>query len=306
MKKTIVENPDFLAYIEPYRKYLQTKGYAENTVKSSGWLIREFFEHLEKEGIGNIHAVERSDIEFFMQKLSERENQNYPGKGLAPGHLSKYWQVLVNFDKYLRDTLQGQLCMPLNRSISHIRKKIDVITEDEIQALYRACDESDPLGIRDRAMLALYYGCGLRRKEGLSLDVDDLHLEQGLVHVRAGKGRKERYVPMTRKVRSDLTLYVYQGRPYLLRKDKETPALLLSERGYRPSGETIDLRLKKLQQLTDETALQAKNISLHILRHSIATHLLERGMNLKRIAQFLGHKVLDSTQYYTHYTHGKI
>lgn len=306
MKKTIVNRPDLLAHIEPYRKYLKTRSYAETTVKSSGNLIREFFAHLEKEAVAGIHSVQRSDITAFMQKLAGRENQNHPGKGLSPAHLAKYWQALVNFDKYLQDTLQGQLCMPLERNIPQTRKQADILTEAEIRALYRACETGHPLGLRDRAVLALYYGCGLRRREGLCLDTGDLHFERSLIHVRAGKGRRERLVPMTRKVKNDLTLYLYQGRPYLLRKNRETPAFLLSERGCRPSGETIDLRLKRLQQMTEENTLQAKNVSLHILRHSIATHLLQRGMNLKRIARFLGHKVLDSTQHYTHYSHGKL
>lgn len=302
----MINRADLLAHIAPYRKYLKTKGYADTTVKSSGNLIREFFAHLEKEGIASVHAVERSDIEAFMQKLAGRENQNQPGKGLEPGSLAKYWQVLVNFDKYLQDTLQGQLCMPLSRNISLVRKQTGILTEAEIRALYGACEMSNPLGLRDRAVLALYYGCGLRRKEGLCLDVNDLHFAHSLIHVRAGKGRRERQVPMTRQVKNDLTRYLYQGRPYLVRKNRPTPALLLSERGCRPSGETIDLRLKKLQQISQMPSLQAKNISLHLLRHSIATHLLQRGMNLKRIARFLGHEALNSTQHYTHYSHGKL
>lgn len=306
MKKTMINRADLLAHIAPYRKYLKTKGYAPSTVRSGGNLIREFFAHLEKEGIASIHSVERSDIGAFMQKLTKRENQNDPGKGLAPGSLAKYWQVLVNFDKYLQDTLQGRLCMPLSRSISLVRKETNILTEAEIHALYGACATDTPLGLRDRAVLALYYGCGLRRKEGLCVDINDLHFAQNLIHVRAGKGRRERQVPMTRQVKNDLTLYLYQGRPYLLRKGREVAAFLLSERGYRPSGETIDLRLKKLQQCSQMPSLQAKNVSLHLLRHSIASHLLQRGMNLKRIARFLGHEALNSTQHYTHYSHGKL
>jgi integrase/recombinase XerD len=319
MKNTPIHNPIYQNHVEQYGSYLQTMGYATKTVTGSQWLVLEFLAYLETNLIDKIEAIQRTDIESFMESLATRPSQRKDSVNglLSLAHRSKYWQAIANFDKYLRHTEQGKLTMPLHRNLPQTRKKIEVLSEQEIRTLYESCDLSHPLGIRDRAILALFYGCGLRRKEGMSLEVKDIKLDHKLIHVRAGKGRKERYVPMSKAVRSDLNLYLYQGRPFLqnaaqLNADKEVvgrhsvTALLLSEKGTQANSETIAKRLQRMPQNTDDETLKNKRITLHLLRHSIATHLLEKGMNIKRIAQFLGHSQLESTQYYTHYTHGKL
>jgi len=168
--------------------------------------------------------------------------------------------------------------------------------------LYHAA-ENTPYGIRDKAMLGIYYGCGLRRNEGLQLDLNDILFERALVYVRAGKNYTERYVPIQEQVLQDLSQYLQQARPGLLVKTTTQPALFVSQRGDRPDAQSLYLRLKKLQQDAGEASLQNKTIGLHTLRHSIATHLLMQGMKLERIAQFLGHKSIESTQIYTHLAH---
>ena len=152
-------------------------------------------------------------------------------------------------------------------------------------------------------MLSIYYGCGLRRNEGLQLDMNDILFDRALVYVRAGKNYTERYVPANGQVLQDISQYMQQARPaFLLENDKE-PALFISQRGQRPDSQSLFFRLKKLQMDTNEASLQNKNIGLHTLRHSIATHLLMGGMKLERIAQFLGHKSIESTQIYAHLAH---
>jgi site-specific recombinase XerD len=169
----------------------------------------------------------------------------------------------------------------------------DIFTKAEIKALYEAIG-IDTLGLRDRAMLAVYYGCGLRRSEGLNLDVKDVLLDRNLLYVRKGKNYTERYVPMTAAVKEDLKEYIECARPMLVKTS--THALFLSQNGTRVIGETM---LERLHQLKEKAGI-GKDAALHSLRHSIATHLLQSGMELEKIKQFLGHSSLESTQIYTH------
>jgi len=152
-------------------------------------------------------------------------------------------------------------------------------------------------------MLSLFYGCGLRKSEGIGLNVDDILLERGLVYVRHGKNYQERYVPMSPAVIQHLQGYLREGRQVLLAQGgygKDGDALLLSERGKRVSEALLPYRLRVLCRQTGDQQLMARQISLHSLRHSIATHLLQQGMKLAQIARFLGHASLESTQIYTH------
>lgn len=153
--------------------------------------------------------------------------------------------------------------------------------------------------MRDRAILTIFYGCGLRRNEGYHLDLSDIDFDREILQVRKGKNYKERFVPFNKTSSKYLQDYVYDGRPILV-KDSQENALFISQRGGRMQSQSIALRLKILQQRSDNLELQEKNVRLHVLRHSIATHLLQNGMSLENIARFLGHTSLESTQVYTH------
>ena len=142
-------------------------------------------------------------------------------------------------------------------------------------------------------MLAIYYGCGLRRNEGVGLDIKDVLTERALLHVRKGKNYKERYVPMTEQVKTDLQHYIELAR---YTQDHSTHALLVSKKRTRITGGTLAKRFKQLLV----AAQIHKPATLHTLRHSIATHLLEGGMRLHHISRFLGHSSLSSTQIYVH------
>ncbi|MBN2661132.1 MAG: tyrosine-type recombinase/integrase [Tannerellaceae bacterium] len=168
-----------------------------------------------------------------------------------------------------------------------------IFTRAEIKALYNACD-GDVLGIRDKAMLAVYYGCGLRRNEGVNLDTGDILPGKNLLFVRKGKNYKERYVPLTEAVKEDILNYLDFARQILIKK--QTNALFLNSSGDRITASMLAERLKKLKC----KAGIDKVAGLHTLRHSIATHLLQSGMKLAQIKRFLGHSSLESTQIYTH------
>ena len=169
-----------------------------------------------------------------------------------------------------------------------------VLTVEEVKQLYHAIDET-PFGIRDRAMLAVYYGCGLRKSEGINLELSDVLFDRKLLYVRKAKNNHERYVPITTANIKAIEQYVYNARPLLIGEQSNETALFISERGRRSDRHTLYLRVKRLVEKAGIT----KDIGMHTLRHSIATHLLSAGMELENIALFLGHKSLDSTQIYT-------
>jgi integrase/recombinase XerD len=148
-------------------------------------------------------------------------------------------------------------------------------------------------------MLTIFYGCGLRRNEGYHLDLSDINFDRQIVHVRKGKAYKERFVPFNKTNSQYLQDYIYDSRPKLV-KDGKQNALFISQRGIRMQAQSMALRLKILQQRSDNLELQEKDVRLHVLRHSIATHLLQNGMPLEKISRFLGHSSLESTQVYTH------
>jgi integrase/recombinase XerD len=179
------------------------------------------------------------------------------------------------------------------------------LTQEEIKELYKVTygynenTNLEPINARDRAMLTVFYGCGLRRNEGYHLDVSDINFDRQILHVRKGKAYKERFVPFNKTNSDYLQEYVYDARPQLIKSGKEE-ALFISQRGKRMGGQTMALRLKTLQQRSDDLGLQQKDVRLHVLRHSIATHLLQNGMSLENIGRFLGHSSLESTQIYTH------
>ena len=149
-------------------------------------------------------------------------------------------------------------------------------------------------------MLTVYYGCGLRRGEGVKLERDDIFFDRKLLHVRHGKGYRERFVPISKTGILHLQNYLYDARPPLLRGTAGHERLFVGENGKPLTGSGMSMRLDLLVSRTENPELIAKAPSLHKLRHSIATHLLANGMSPERIKDFLGHRSLESTQIYTH------
>jgi site-specific recombinase XerD len=208
-------------------------------------------------------------------------------------------QVVRKFSRYLTES--GQEGFAVKQRISgKAENSKSILTTGEIGKLYDAVSD-DALGLRDKAMLSLYYGCGLRKSEGIHINMRDILLEKDLLYVRKGKGYRERYVPVTGHNKTDLENYIRYARPYLVSAKKEE-ALLLNINGGRLSGA---MAYERLQKLRTQARLN-KAAGLHTLRHSIASHLLHSGMKLEQIQCFLGHSSLESTQIYTHLKHEQV
>lgn len=296
MKRLNIQTPEFTRLETAFKKWLRTLNFERSTVYYNPVRVREFFHWLEQQGINTITGITKPLVLKYFDYLKERRNRTKNGK-LSKNTLRTHQQSLRRFTRYLRET--GQDSFEVDIKIQGSARNIKTIfSKEEIKSLQMACD-SDVLGMRDKAMLAVYYGCGLRRNEGLNLDVNDILFDKDLVYVRKGKNYRERYVPIAGAVKEELQNYIDYARPTLLK----TPVkgLFLTVKGNRLGSNGMAERLQGLK----EKAEINKDAGLHALRHSIATHLLQSGMELEKIKRFLGHSSLESTQIYTHIKNGQ-
>jgi integrase/recombinase XerD len=274
-----------------FKEWLKLLNFEPSTVKYAPLKAREFFGWLEGQQIHETESVNKRVIVNYFDYLETRQNRKKGGK-LSRNYLRSHITALRKLSRYLRETGQSSFEVDIKLP-GTTQDSITIFTKEEIQDLYNTCD-TDVLGMRDRAMLSVYYGCGLRRNEGVSLNTNDILLDKNLVYVRKGKNYKERYVPMSAGVKEELQHYLDYIRPVLVQSP--TKALFLSLYGKRLGSNSIADRLQHLKEKAGIT----KEAGLHTLRHSIATHLLQSGMELEMIKRFLGHSSLESTQIYTH------
>ena len=291
-------NVQFIRLVESYKEWLATLGYARSTVTGSPRYVSAFFYYLELKKIFTLSEITNPVIKDYFIYLSARKNQNKAGT-LSLNSLRSNLGALRRFGKYLRETEQGNLEISVQLPESKIQVK-EILSREEISLLYQSTDQSI-LGMRDKAMLSVYYGCGLRRNEGINLNTSDILPERNKIIVRKGKGNKERIIPITGAVKSDLESYMNYARPVLVERNPKEEAFFISRSGTRISGNMLYERLKRLK----EKAGINKDSGLHTLRHSIATHLLQDGMAIDYVSQFLGHSSLESTQIYTSLAYGK-
>ena len=312
MKRLIVKSTAFIYIEKSFKEWLDVLGYAEQTVYSMPNYVRGLLHFIEQKGHTEIKQITRDLIkEYYYSHLKNRANLK-KGGALSNNHLNKHLQALYKFCDYLRQS--GRLIIPaLNITWEERdRGKITVLTEEEIKQLYKACElyiqgtqHRKPnwfypaMALRDKAMLTIYYGCGLRRNEGLHIELNDIFWDKQLLYVSKGKNNKERFVPISKAGLKHLENYLYDARPLLIKDNKEE-LFFINERGKPMQGQMMLLRLDQLVTRTENITLQEKEIGLHTLRHSIATHLLSNGMKLEKIKDFLGHSSLESTQIYTH------
>jgi len=275
-----------------FKAWLQLLGYADSSVYNLPRHVQEFLHYQEQQGKSSLQQLAAGDATAFIDMLQLRIGIR-TGRGYSSAHINKYIQALQLFNRYVRDTGKTGIGFSLER-LEDNRSKPAWLRVGEVQGLYRVTDDS-ALGIRDHAMLAVFYGCGLRLNEGASLEVSDVLRERGLLYVRKGKGYKERYVPVSGRGYELLQFYIDHGRPQLLQSATEM-LFIGANKGIGLTKQSLYIRIK---QLAKKAGIM-KNIGPHTLRHSIATHLLQNGMELEQIQEFLGHGQLDSTQIYTH------
>jgi len=271
-----------------FEKWLITLGYVKGTIKARKRHVKRFLDFIAQHKIKDLTEINIQTLQQYQEAIEKLP--------LSVSSLSQHIGALKLFDSYLLAYERPPIIQTHFKKYIHTTSEISILSQKEIQQLYLQTDHS-LLGYRDRALLAIYYGCGLRASEGKNLELNDLDFTKKLLQVRKSKTKTPRYVPMSEKVIHDLKEYIDYSRKLILKV--ESTHLLVHGNGQYKHTTSLYNRVNYLL----EKAHINKKIGLHSLRHSIATHLLENGMNLESISQFLGHESLETTQLYTHLKH---
>jgi integrase/recombinase XerD len=261
------------------------KGLAPNTLLSYSRDLRKLLDFLKKNRLVWTSADEEVLVRFVHQESRA---------GLSARSMARLISALKSFFKFsvLSGFVKSNPAARLSTPSTWLALP-KTLTIDEVEALLGAPDEKEPLGLRDRAMLEVLYGAGLRVSELVTLKPEDVNLDDGFLICR-GKGGKERIVPLGRAACAFVGRYLAEVRPLCAKG--APPLLFLTRRG---KGFTRQGFWKALRQYAVKAGL-AGRISPHILRHSFATHLLERGADLRAVQIMLGHSQITTTQIYTH------
>ena len=265
------------------------KGLSKNTIEAYGHNLNRFLNHLQKKGIQQIEKVDKLDVKAFLLSLKKQ--------GLSAKTIVRNLVALRTFFKFF--TQEGILeANPVEEIESPKMAKTlpQILSLNEVEQLLEQPDPQTPLGVRDRAMLELLYATGMRVSELTRLPMNQVNLEGGYV-LLYGKGSKERLVPLGREAIQWVTQYLRTAREKL-GKGKESPFLFISRSGKKLSRQRFWKNLKSYGQ----KAGIRKRITPHLLRHSFASHLLERGADLRSVQMMLGHVDISTTQIYTHVT----
>ncbi len=301
MKKLKLQNESFKHLLMSFKDWLDILGYAESTVYQLPIHLQEFFYYVEKQHINQLTNITTETIKNYYRELQQRTNERTSGS-LSKSYLNKHQQALKKFKEYLQNHNYNNFNIHLKSETNPTEEKLNILTQEEAKALFKATEFShseNRFRLRDKAILAILYSCGLRRNEAVHLDLSDIFFDKERVFVRKGKNYKERFIPINRKNAEILEDYIYEARPEFY-NSKDSEALFISQQGKRLNGMSFANRLKVIVASTNNKNIVEKHITLHILRHSIATHLLQQEVPLESIKTFLGHSSLESTQIYTH------
>lgn len=277
---------------ESFERELTTRGVSRHTLRAYRNDVGELIAWATERERGPGELAYR-DLRAYAAVLSERR--------LARASVARKLAAIRSFGEHLvRSGVAVQNPAELLPSPKRASRLPRVLSPDQAVTLLERIPASDPLAIRDRAMLELTYACGLRAEEVCNLDVADIDFESETVRVY-GKGKKERMVPIGEPAQAALRRYLETTRHALAERPEET-ALFVSRRGRRLH--TSDVR-RRLERWVREAAI-AGGISPHVLRHSFATHLLEGGADLRSIQELLGHASVSTTQVYTRVEPGRL
>jgi integrase/recombinase XerD len=256
-------------------------------------VLSRFFAHLEREGIHDIRRVNEAHIASYVHHLATAPTRR--GAPFAEWSKQSYLAAVRGFFRFLMQRNVLLMNPAASLTISKVQSLPRVLlTEAQARRLMNAPDSWTPAGKRDRALLEILYGSGLRAQECLSLDVGDIDLTRFVLHVRCGKGRRDRLVPLSGCAASALDLYLRDVRgAYLI--DAREPALFLSARGRRLSRTRLQEIVSGYARVAGVTA----HVTPHALRHACALHLLRGGASIRHVQVILGHSSLETTALYT-------
>jgi integrase/recombinase XerD len=276
-------------FLREYLAFLKLeKNLSDNTVNSYKNDISAFLNFAEENKIKDLSDIKYEHFFSFFKLLSKL--------GLTGKTAARYYSSLKSFFNYL---LQNSYIKsnPIEKlETPKLEKKLpQVLTINEVDKILSQPKTDDKLGLRDRAILELFYACGIRVSELIDLKISSLFFDEEIIRV-FGKGSKERLVPIGRSAIKWINEYLTKSRPLLEKKTKSNNFVFLNNHGGR-------LTRMGVWKIIDRYAKEAninKEVHPHTFRHSFATHLLEGGANLRAVQEMLGHADISTTQIYTH------
>jgi integrase/recombinase XerD len=264
------------------------RGLAQNSLEAYRRDLARYSAHLTAHG-RQVTGLDRAEVPRYLLALREA--------GLSPRSVARHLSAIRQFHRFL--VREGHASEDPTSHLESPRpwhRLPTVLSSDEVDRLLTPGQPTTPQGLRDRAMLEVLYASGLRVSELVGLRLADLNLAGGILRV-LGKGNKERLVPMGDAAVESLRIYLADGRPKLERR-RVSPHLFLGRHGRGLTRQMFWQLLKRYVRAAGIT----KPVTPHTLRHSFATHLLERGADLRSVQMMLGHADIGTTQIYTHLT----
>ncbi|MDD4802688.1 MAG: site-specific tyrosine recombinase XerD [Syntrophomonas sp.] len=286
MDKYITAFIDFIRY---------EKGLSANTQAAYQRDLQKFVGYLNSEccQVSRWEDVKKKDILNYLSAEMDA--------GVANSSLARSFSSIKGLYKFLAGEGLVALNPTTDLETPKIRRKLpQILSIEEVDKLMEQPDVLLPLGLRDRAMLELMYGTGIRVSELLALQIDDINMMAGFLRC-LGKGRKERIIPVNHTAINWVERYLARSRSLLLRRSQER-TLFLNAHGRRLSRQGY---FKILAQYGEKSGIK-KEITPHTLRHSFATHLLENGADLRAVQEMLGHADISTTQIYTHLSKSRL
>jgi len=280
--------------VDTWKVQLEVYNYSPRTVDMHHWALHTFQLWAHERELIRPERISKYHLESYQRYLHRYRKDN--GKPLAIGTQRSRLGALQRFfawlcrNNYIPANPAADLVLPRVQR----RAAPKGLNQAELKRLLNYPDTSDPLGVRDRAILELFYASGIRRTELVNLDQSDLDLSRGTLHVRKGKGGKNRLLPIGENAVKWLDKYLIETRPRLMFKVAEQ-ALFISGYGERLSSGYLGNWMRKV---LDAVEIK-KEGCCHILRHTCATHMLEGGADIRYIQQMLGHSSLETTSIYT-------
>ena len=287
--------PALRTWLQPFADYLTLeRGLSENTLIAYQRDVGDFLDFESRRSIPDVASIARDDIADYLLEGKERHS-------FAPATLARRLVAIRIFTRFLQE--EGITADSIGEALESPkiwRTLPGMLSVAEVEQLLAAPDTRTTEGLRDKAILEVFYACGLRESELAHLRIGGLHLSEGFIRL-VGKGDKERVVPIAARAAAALTAWLDVGRPAYLdaatrRGDPDPGTVFLSRLG-RPMNRVTVWRV--VTRLALRSGL-ARRIYPHLLRHSFASHLLENGADLRAIQEMLGHADISTTQIYTH------
>ena len=290
-----VEHTDFYPYLLKFNETMLLRGYSATTVNRRNNNLRRFIGWCDERSLNHPNQITKPILERYQRFLFyyRQEGNNRP---LSPTSQNHYLSSIRQFFKYL--TQQNYLLYNPASELIIIKSQTSlpvVLSIEEVERLMQQPDTNKAEGVRDRAILELFYSTGIRRTEMCNLSIGDLSLSRKTLHVRKGKGGKDRLIPVGQRALNWIEHYLVNVRDQLI-TDMSCESLFLSDYGDAFRDNKLGDKVKRMMLKAGIDVLG----SCHLLRHAMATHMLENGAELRYIQAMLGHSSVATTQIYTH------